>query len=117
MDKLIKDLVDLVDSKQGMNITVIDIRDISSFSDYIMIVTANSLVHSRSLAKYISDFLNENGMTGGLKNKNTDMNNPWVLIDGGEIIINLFLRETREFYNLEKLYFKGKVVYGTPVIA
>jgi ribosome-associated protein len=116
MDKILKELVELVESKQGIDITVIDIRDVSSISDHIMIITANSMVHSRSMSKYIVDFLKDNGLTGEMKNKNLDLNNPWVLIDGGEIIINLFLKETREFYNLEKLFFKGKVVYGSPVM-
>jgi ribosome-associated protein len=114
MDKLLKDLFELIDSKQGINPILIDIRDISSISDYIMIVTANSLVHSGSLAKYVQDFLDIHDSNNSCK-KNIDLNNPWVLIDGGDIIINIFLKETREFYNLEKLYFNGKVVFDASI--
>ena len=116
MDNILNELISLIESKQGIDITVIDIHEVSSIADHIMIVTANSMVHSRSMSKYIVDFLKEKGLTGEMKNKNIDLNNPWVLIDGGEIVINLFLKETRDFYNLEKLYFKGKVVYGQPIM-
>ena len=48
--------------------------------------------------------------TGYLLSKNVPTNNPWILIDASDIIIHIFEKEVRDFYNLEKLYTRGKVV-------
>ncbi|OHD07347.1 MAG: ribosome silencing factor [Spirochaetes bacterium GWD1_27_9] len=110
-EKIIKDLVELIDSKKGEDIAVIDVKEILPVTNYVFVVTANSSVHAHSLAKYIISFFVENSLKNFLHNKSIDLNNPWILIDGGDIIVNVFLKETREFYNLEKLYFKGSDVY------
>jgi len=106
-------MLKLLDSKKAEDITAIDISDVSSMAKYIIIVTANSSVHSRTLAKYIIDFFKENNLNNYLFNKSIDFNNPWILIDASDFIINIFLSETREFYNLEKLFFKGKIIFDT----
>lgn len=107
----VKKVIDFIESKKGENLVVIDIKEISVIADYIFIVTANSTTHSNSLAKYILDFFIESGYGDMLYNKNITLNNPWILIDAKDIIIHIFLHETREFYSLEKLYFKGKIIY------
>lgn len=109
----IKKLIDLIESKKGENIVVIDISNFLPIADYVIILTANSITHSKSLTKYILEFLNETEYKDILSHKNIDLNNPWILIDVKDIIIHIFLKETREFYSLEKLYFKGKVIYKT----
>ena len=103
-------LIELIDSKKGEDIIAIDVEEITSIAQYIVIVTANSLVHSNSLAKNILDFLDENGFHNLYKRK-PDLNNPWILIDTSDIVVNIFLPDLREFYSLEKLFFKGKIVY------
>lgn len=107
----VKKVIDFIESKKGENLVVIDIREISIIADYIFIVTANSTTHSNSLAKYIIDFFIESSYGDMLYNKNLTLNNPWLLIDAKDIVIHIFLQETREFYSLEKLYFKGKIIY------
>jgi len=109
----IKKIIDFIESKKGENLVVIDISEVSVISDYVFIVTANSTTHSNSLAKYIVDFFLESGNANMLYNKNLTLDNPWILIDAKDIIINIFLQETREFYSLEKLYFKGKIIYSS----
>jgi ribosome-associated protein len=110
LDKAIKDLTELIDSKKGENITIMDVESITAIAKYIVIVTANSLVHSNSLTKHIIDFFDSNGLSDYLVSRRTGNNNPWVLIDASGIVVHVFLPETREFYNLEKLYFKGRLV-------
>ena len=104
-----KELIDLIEDKKGINPVSIDVEDVASIAKYIIIVTANSSVHSKSLTNYILELFKDNNMR--LYNKNPDTQNPWILIDSGEIIVHIFQSEARKFYDLEKLYFKGKVVY------
>ena len=107
--EILNKLINLIEDKKGMNIVTINIEEMTSITKYFIIVTTTSLVHSNSLAGYIIDFFKEYS-SSQLFTRNVDLNNPWILIDSTDIIVHLFLEETREFYNLEKLYFKGKLV-------
>ena len=109
--KVLDLLIELINSKKGEDILVIDVEEITVVAKYIVIITATSLVHSNSLGKYIINFFEENGFDN-LYKKRPDLNNPWVLIDASDIIVNIFLPETRDFYNLDRLYFKGKILYS-----
>ena len=108
---IIKELIDLIEAKKGENLIIIDISEISTIADYIFVVTANSITHSNSLTRYILDFFTNSEYKDMLYQKNIELNNPWILIDATNIIIHIFLQETREFYSIEKLYFKGKIIY------
>jgi ribosome-associated protein len=110
MEIVVKDLIELIDLKQGLDTTVIDVQEITPIADFIFIITANSSVHLKSLGKYVVDFFVEKKMDKFLSSKSTNFDNNWVLIDGGEIIVNLFLKDVRDFYSLEKLYYKGKII-------
>ncbi|MBN2545594.1 MAG: ribosome silencing factor [Spirochaetes bacterium] len=104
VDKIIK----LLDEKKGIDIKVIDVEEIIAITSYIIIVTANSTVHAKSLANNILSFF-KNSKLNSMINHRPDLNNSWILIDAKDILINIFLKETRDFYSLDKLYFKGKV--------
>lgn len=111
--ELLENLLELLDSKKAQQITAIDIAKVSSIAKYIIIVTANSSVHAKTLAKYVINYFLENKIKNLLLNKNMDLNNPWILIDATDFIINIFLSETRDFYNLEKIFFKGKILFNS----
>jgi ribosome-associated protein len=108
--EILESLLNLLDTKKALQITAIDIAEISSIAKYIIIVTANSSVHSKTLAKNVINYFIDNKFKNLLLNKNIDTNNPWILIDATDFIINIFLPETREFYNLEKIFFKGNKI-------
>lgn len=110
LKKILDDLIELIQSRKGEDLLVVDVNEITSIADYIVIVTANSTVHANSLATYVMEFFEEKGLKN-LYKRRPDLKNPWILIDSGEVIVNVFMREEREFYNLEKLYFKGKIIY------
>lgn len=104
LDKIIM----LLEDKKGIDIKAINVEEITPITSYIVIVTANSTVHAKSMASHILGFFKSTKLTKMIKNQ-PDSNNPWVLIDAGDILINIFQKETRDFYNLDKLYFKGKI--------
>lgn len=111
MEKLISDLIELIQSKQGEDLKVIEVSEITSTAKYVFILSANSSVHGNSLSGHIIDFLIKNDYGKYLMSKSVDQNNPWILIDSSDIIFHIFQRKEREFYNLEKLYFRGKVLF------
>ena len=91
----------LLDDKV-INLKVIDIRDKSFFADFIILGTGTSNRHIINMAKNVKEKIK--------KKFNVDTNvegmekSDWILIDAYSLIINIFKPETREFYNLEKIW-------------
>jgi len=104
-------MLSLIDEKKGENITCIDIQNITTIAKYLIIVTGNSQTHSSSLAGHVIDFFYLQELQELLFKKDPNTANPWILIDASDYLINIFQKETREFYALEKLYFKGNIIY------
>ena len=103
----IKKITQLLDAGKGEDIIVLDLKKMTSFTDYFIIVTANSGTHLQALAKEITKFLKKEyrllpaGSPGELESS-------WILIDYGDFIVHLFLKESREYYDLEELWFEAE---------
>ena len=100
LDKIIK----ILDSKKAINIKTIDIKDRSSLADYMIITSGTSSTHIKSLADNVEeDLKKEEIYPNKIEGYNT---NSWILMDYGDIIVNIFTEEERENYNLEELWEK-----------
>ena len=99
VNKLLKKVLrDLQDSK-AKNIKVIDIKNRSALGDYIIVVSGTSSRHLNSIVNNVVKANKKNVLsTEGLKS--TD----WLIVDFGDIILNVFKPETREHYSLEKIW-------------
>ncbi|MBF0135364.1 MAG: ribosome silencing factor [Magnetococcus sp. DMHC-1] len=92
----------LLDEKKAQEITRIDLRGRSPFTDFFLIATGTSETHVRSMAMEVDRFASQAKIQGlGMAGMEAGQ---WVLIDLGDVVIHLFQRETRAFYNLEKLW-------------
>ncbi len=101
-------LVSELDKLKANNIVLIDLKDKSPLADFMIIAGGNSSRHVNSMAQKSVEFLKDNKVKNisieGMKNSD------WVLIDAGDVVLHLFQHETREFYNLEKMWIqKGEV--------
>lgn len=92
----------LLDSKKASDVTILDISDKSGFADYFVIGTGISERQVAALSDYISDELAASKVYP--KSIEGKAESGWILMDFGDIIINLFLNEQREKYNLEKVW-------------
>ncbi len=92
----------LLDSKKAENVLVVNIGEKSSFADYLVIASAGSDRQAESLADNVEDRMAELGqnerMAEGRKHTG------WVLLDFGDIIVNIFTRDMRDKYDLEKVW-------------
>jgi ribosome-associated protein len=89
-------------AKQGENLVILDLRGISSFTDYFVIMHGNSARQNLALNENIEKALKrEKIMPLSVEGKELA---EWILMDYGSFIIHVFSEKAREYYSLEKLW-------------
>ncbi|WP_417152084.1 ribosome silencing factor, partial [Ruminococcus sp.] len=95
-------------SKKGLNIKLIEIGDISSLADYMVIATGTSSTHVKAIADEVEYQLDEAGIS--VSHIEGYRSNSWILLDYVDVIVHIFSDEAREFYDLERLWQDGKEI-------
>ena len=100
-DKAIK-VAKLIDNKKGIDVRVLHIGTLTTIGDYFVVVTGNSTSQVRALADEVDEKMSKEG----LEPKRIDgyQSCQWILMDYYDVIVHIFLKETREFYALERLW-------------
>jgi ribosome-associated protein len=91
----------LLDGKKAEDVLLIDLSKINSYLDYFVIASANSLIHGRALAREAQNFFRTEGFPERSK---AHLDSPWIALDYHEIVVHIFTREMREYYQLERLW-------------
>jgi ribosome-associated protein len=108
VEKLLKIIAQSIHDKKGFNTIIIDVKGISSMTDYFIIAEGTVDRHVKALAMYIKDCLSEYNShplhIEGLQEGD------WVVLDYSDFVIHLFIPELREKYALEELWRNGKLV-------
>ncbi len=97
-----------ISSKKGLNIKLIEIGDISSLADYMVIATGTSSTHVKAIADEVEYQLDEAGIS--VSHIEGYRSNSWILLDYVDVIVHIFSDEAREFYDLESLWQDGKEI-------
>lgn len=99
-----------LEEKKGEDIRVIEITEIASFADYFIIADGNNPSQIGAMVDNVEEQLEKAGYTAkrieGVRNSN------WVLMDYGDIIVHVFSKEDRLFYDLERIWKDGKELSG-----
>lgn len=106
-DKL-KCVVNAADGKKAFNIKVFDISNITTIADFFVILSGNSTTHVMAIADEIEDKMAVLGYKLGHKEGYKE--GRWILLDFGEIVVHVFHKNDRDFYNLERLWEDGKKI-------
>lgn len=93
------------DKKKGENIVALDVRKLTTVADYFILVTVHSLPQAQAVRDAVEEELEKYGLE--LKNRQQQLSKRWVLLDFGSIILHVFIKEAREFFNLERLWSKA----------
>lgn len=102
----------LCHDKKAQDVKVLEMRELTSFTDYFVICSGESTTQVRAIADYIGDVLGKgkydpsNEKAPKIKYAGVEGLSfaHWVLMDYSDVIVHIFETETRGFYNLEKLW-------------
>jgi ribosome-associated protein len=98
-------IVEILDDAKARDVRVIDVRDVTSITDTMIIASGTSRRHVSAVAERLVDTLRDRGIrTLGLEGRDVG---EWVLIDFGDALVHIMLPETRDHYQLEKLWSHG----------
>jgi ribosome-associated protein len=93
---------DIIFTKKGFNVLVIDLRNLVSFTDYFVICSADSDTQVKAIADDVDKVLSDDGIKCWHKEGLKALS--WVLLDYVDVVVHVFKKDSREFYNLEKLW-------------
>ena len=101
-------ILDVLEEKKAEDILLLDIREISDFTDYFIITTGTSDRMLNALADAVRESVKERYQLLG--NKEGEAREGWILLDFGDIVIHFFSPDRRDYYRLEDLWNKGRVL-------
>ncbi|MFA9466086.1 MAG: ribosome silencing factor [Velocimicrobium sp.] len=105
---MVKIAYEALDEKKGEDIRIIEIKDISIIADYLVIANGTNTSQVQALADGVENALSKQGYEPkaieGIRNSS------WILMDYNDIIVHVFSKEDRLFYDLERIWRDGKTV-------
>lgn len=100
--------ISALDEKKGEDIRIIDIREVSVLADYFLIASSFNVNQAQAMADNVEEVLGKSGFT--CRQVEGYQNGGWILMDYGDIIVHIFCREDRLFYDLERIWRDGKII-------
>ena len=107
-NELVKNTVKILDSKKAEELVAIRVKDLTILAEYFIIANGTSNTQVKMLADEVEYQLGEMGIkphkVEGYQSGN------WIVLDYIDVVVHIFLTETREFYSLERLWADGDVL-------
>ena len=97
---LAREAVKILIEKKAIDVALFDVREKSSITDYYINVTGRSSSQVAALADDVDSKLSERGR--GANRTEGKRGTNWILVDFGDVIVNVFDRSSRDFYNLDR---------------
>lgn len=107
-DETLRIVLSRLDDMKAEDTTTIDLRTESTIADYMVVTSGRSNRHVGAVADQVLEDLREAGLAG-LRVEGMPLCD-WVLIDAGDVIVHVFRPEVRAFYNIEKMWSRGRTV-------
>ncbi len=105
---MLKLAYEALEEKKAEDIQVIEIKDISVIADYFIIANGANSLQVDALVDAVKDKLGRSGYEAlrveGVKSAS------WILMDYGDLVVHIFSKEDRLFYNLERIWRDGKTI-------
>jgi ribosome-associated protein len=110
----VKAAYNALDDKLAVDIRVLEIGEISPMADYFVIASGNNPNQLKAMADSVDEALYKAGFK--LNHSEGMQTKSWLLLDFGEIVVHLFSKEDRDFYNLERIWGDAKEVPAEELI-
>lgn len=95
-------IAEVLDAKKGFDVEVLYVADKTVVAEYFVVCSGNTSTHIKALVGETEFKIGERGlMPYNVEGKD---NNSWIVMDYSNVIVHVFTKEAREFYNIEKLY-------------
>lgn len=104
-NETVKEIAALLESKKLKNVEAFDLKFKSELVKYIILATSPNEKYSRQVAVELQKEFEEKGIDAKIEG---EFPGEWVILDLGEILIEIFTEESRKYYNLEKLWGNSK---------
>ncbi|MEM6986736.1 MAG: ribosome silencing factor [Pseudomonadota bacterium] len=112
-DILVEGVVDALDGLKAIDVQTLDVGELTSVADFMVIATGTSKRHVTALAERVIERIEEAGMRAqGVEGLDSS---EWVLVDLGDVLVHVMQAETRDMYALEKLWSVGAGGRSQPV--
>lgn len=107
-NEMAKVVIEALEDKKAEDIKIIDISHISTIADYFIIASGSNKSQIQAMADNVEELLAKKGYA----NKQVEgyTNADWILMDYKEIIVHIFDKENRLFYDLERIWRDGKEI-------
>lgn len=105
--ELVDKIVEFIQSKKGFDITILDLKNLTAMSDYFVICSAGANVQVKAIADEVDKKLRKEGTKCYHREGYKSLN--WVLLDYFDVVVHVFKKDIREFYNIEKLWGDAKI--------
>ena len=106
--EMAKIAVAALEEKKAKDIKIIDIHEVSVIADYFVIASGDSTTQIQAMINNVEEHMHKNGYA--VKRVEGNKNSTWVLMDFGDVIVHIFDKEDRLFYDLERIWADGKVL-------
>ena len=105
--EMVKIAYNAIDDKKGMDISIIDISEISVLADYFIIAGGSNINQIKAIADNVVEQLGKEVHPKSIEGYN---NANWILMDYKDIVVHVFNQDDRLFYDLERIWRDGKTV-------
>lgn len=106
--ELVKKAAAALEDKKAEEVTILDIRDISTIADYFIIASGSNQNQLTAMQDAVDETMHKCGVS--VKQIEGNRNSTWILMDYQDIVVHLFSREDRLFYDLERIWRDGRTI-------
>jgi len=102
------DIAGFIDDRKGVDIKVIDVQGVSSLADYFIVATGTSTTHVNGICDNVMEEMREKGIL--INHKEGQRGGQWILLDFLDVIVHVFTKEEREFYDIERIWSDAEIL-------
>ncbi len=113
-EELIKNIVKALDEKKAEDIKIIETAELTIVADSFIVATGTSSTHVKALSGEVEESLSKLGAEPEhIEGRATG----WILLDYGTVVVHIFDRQSREYYNIERLWQDAKISTAEDILS